>query len=162
MTEEIRKRIIDDIAEMTRLAGEYGTAAAEILATDIDETLDGIIARRTAVIDAIAEARRDIDDACHECTEQESDIVHGMIRGAHVPVGIPSELEEIHKAAVRMHSVYISAAEKDKQASARVDARVKELRTELENVNTDRKKTAGYTAAGSGLGGSGRSFDGRL
>jgi predicted RNA-binding protein with PIN domain len=162
MTEEIRKRIIDDMAEMTRLAGDYGTASAEIIATDIDETLDGIIERRAAIIEGLAAARRDIDEACHECSEKESDLVHTMIRGAHLPIGIPAELEDIHKAAVKMHSMYISATEKEKQAAARVDARVKELRSELESVNSDRKKAAGYTAAGSGLGGSGRSFDGRL
>ena len=162
MTDEIKTRIIADMSDMAQLTEMYSSATSEILNTDIDETLEDIITKRARIIDAIGKVRRDIDEACSRCTAQESDLVHRMIRGANVPLGMSAELRAIHKATVRLHSVYITIADKEKAAAARVDARVKELRTELQNVNSDRKKTSGYSAAGSGFGGSGGAFDGRL
>lgn len=147
---------------MLRCSEQYSAATSEIIGTDFDDTLEDIVARRAQIIEELGGFRKDIDDACSQCTEQENDLVHRMIRGANIPLGISAELREIHKAALKLHSVYISITDKEKQAAARVDARVKELRTELQNVNADRKKASGYTAAGSGLGGSGGSFDGRL
>ncbi len=162
MTEELKARIVSDMSEMVRLTEQYNAATNEIIHTDIDETLEEIVSRRAAVITDMGKVRKDIDDACELCSKDENDLIHRMIKGGHVPLGLSPELREIHKIAVKLHSVYISVTEKEKQAAARVDARVKELRTELENVNTERKKTAGYTAAGSGLGSSGSTFDGRL
>ena len=162
MTDDIKTKIIADISEMTSLAEQYGAATSEIISTDIDETLEEIVQRRTHIINSLAKVRTDITTLCSSCSPDESDLVGRMIRGANVPLGLSPDLREIHKAAVKMRSAYLSVTDKEKQAAARVDARVKELRIELQNVNADRKKTTGYTAAGSGLGGSGGSFDGRL
>ena len=162
MTEDIRTRLIKDMTDMLKLAEMYSEATSDIITTDIDETLEEILERRSNIIAAMGRLRADIDAACEKCTDQESDLVHRMMRGANVPLGLSSDLQEIHKTAVRMHSVYIAVTEKEKQAAARVDARVKELRSELRNVNEDRRKASGYTAVGSGFGGSGGSFDGRL
>ena len=162
MTDETKERLLRDFEEMTRLTDLYSAATTEIITTDIDETLDEIVARRSGIIEAIGKTRQDIDDACLQCTEQESTLIKRMITGGHIPLGISKELREIHKAAVKMHSSYLTIADKEKQASVRVDARLKELRYDLQNVNADRKKATGYTAIGSGFGGSGSSFDGRL
>ena len=76
---------------------------------------------------------------------------------------ISPELREIHKAAVKLRSVYLSVRDKEKQAYARVDARVKELRTELENVTAGRRKMSSYGAGLTGFGGgSGSSFNSKL
>lgn len=162
MTEEIKTRIMTDLNGMLGLAEQYNAATNEIIHTDIDDTLGEILERRKKAIDGLGQFQRDIDEACKSCTADESELIHNMIKGGRVPLGISPQLREIHKITVKIHSVYISVTEKEKQASARVDARIKELRTELQNVNSDRKKTASYTAMGSGLGGSGGSFDGRL
>ncbi len=162
MTDDIKKKLIADIEDMTRVTEMYGSATTEIINSDIDETLEEIVSRRSQLIDAMGKLRADVDDICTECSDSENDLVHRMLRGANVPLGLSPELREIHKAAIKLHSAYISISDKEKQAAARVDARVKELRTELESVNADRKKASGYSAAGSGLGGSGGAFDGRL
>ncbi|MBQ9483520.1 MAG: hypothetical protein IJU82_04945 [Ruminiclostridium sp.] len=162
MTDEIKTRIVDIVSEMTILTEKYSAATSDIINTDIDETLEDIVSRRAAIIDEIGRCRAEIDTLCSDCTDQENDLVHRMIRGDRVPLGLSAELREIHKAAVKLHSAYIAIDDKEKQAAARVDARVKELRTELETVNADRKKTSVYSAIGSGFGGSGGSFDGRL
>ncbi len=162
MTGEIKNRLIEDINETTRLIEEYSIATSEILTTDIDETLEEILQRIGDINEAIGIQRADIDAACGECTEQESDLVHKMITGGHVPLGISQEMREIHKATVKMRSAFLAVRDKEKQAALRVDARVKELRIELENVNSDRKKMSGYSAMSGGIGGSGGSFDGRL
>jgi hypothetical protein len=162
MTDETKKKIVDMITEMTVLTEKYSAATSDIINTDIDETLEDIVRRRAAVIDEIGRCRAEIDRVCGDCTDQESDLVHRMIRGDRVPLGLSAELRDIHKAAVKLHSAFISVGDKEKQAAMRVDARVKELRTELENVNADRRKTSVYSAIGSGFGGSGGSFDGRL
>lgn len=162
MTEETKNSIIRYIEEMTRLTELYSAATSEIINTDIDETLDEIVERRSGIIEAVGRTRRDIENACADCTEQESSLIHRMITGGHVPLGLSKELRDIHKAAVKMHSSYLAVADKEKQAAVRVDARLKELRSDLQNVNEDRRKASGYTALGSGLSGSGGSFDGRL
>ena len=162
MTDEIKTKIVDLFNEMTVLTEKYSAATSDIINTDIDETLDDIVRRRAAIIDEMGRCRKELDAVCGECSEQENDLVHRMISSNRVPLGLSAELREIHKSAVRLHSAYITIGDKEKQASARVDARVKELRTELENVNADRKKTSAYSAVGSGFGGSGGSFDGRL
>ena len=62
-----------------------------------------------------------------------------------------------------MRSGYIAVLDKEKQASARVDARVKELRTELENVNAGRRQVTSYGAGYTGIGSSaGSSFNSKL
>ena len=162
MTEELKTRIIADMEEMTELAGQYSAATTEIITSDIDETLDEIVERRGRITERIGECRRDIDAACEECTPDEAELVHKMTVGGRVPLGLSRELREIHKTAVNMHSVYLSVSEKEQQAAARVDARLKELRAELETVNTGRKTASGYSQMGSGLTSAGSSFNGRM
>lgn len=163
MNEEIKVRIIDDMAEMTRLSEEYSAATSAILTTDIDETLEEILGNIAEINDQLGRYRADIDEARALCTEQESSLILNMITGGHIPLGISPELKEIHKAAVKLRSVYLSVHDKEKQASARVDARVKELRTELENVTAGRKKMSSYGAGLTGFGGSsGSSLNSKL
>ena len=92
----------------------------------------------------------------------EADLIHKMTVGGRVPLGLSKDLREIHKTAVNMHSVYLSVSEKEQQAAARVDARLKELRSELQAVNTGRKTTSGYSQMGSGLTSTGSSFNGLM
>ena len=147
MTEEIKLRLISDISEMETLLRRYVSETSEILTTDIDETLEEILGRREETIALIGEKRRDIDLCGEELTPEERDILKRIITNNHVPLGISKDLREIHKAAVNMRSVLLEAKEKDKQAALRVDARVKELRSELENVNDDKRKVDLYSNA---------------
>ncbi len=148
---------------MTRLTEEYSAATSEILTTDIDDTLESILADIAEINDQIGRYRADIDEARTLCTEKESELILKMISGGHIPLGISEELREIHKVAVKMRSGYISVLDKEKQASARVDARVKELRTELENVNAGRRQMTSYGAGFTGIGSSaGSSFNSKL
>lgn len=148
---------------MTRLTEEYAAATSEILTSDIDDTLESILADIAEINDQIGRYRADIDEARALCTEQESELILKMINGGHIPLGISAELREIHKVAVKMRSGYIAVLDKEKQASARVDARVKELRTELENVNAGRRQVTSYGAGFTGIGSSaGSSFNSKL
>ncbi|MCR4781050.1 MAG: hypothetical protein K5876_08150 [Ruminiclostridium sp.] len=163
MNEEIKIRIINDIVEMTRLTDDYAAKTSAVLTTDIDETLEEILADIAEINDQLGRYRLDIDEARALCTEQESDLILKMITGGHIPLGISPELRDIHKAAVRLRSGYLAVRDKEKQASARVDARVKELRTELENVTAGRKKMSSYGAGLGGFGrGTGSSFNSKL
>ncbi len=164
MNEEIKVRIINDLTEMTQLTEDYTAKTSDILTTDIDETLEEILADIAEINDRLGRARRDIDDARALCTEQESDLILKMITGGHIPLGLSPELKEIHKAAVKLRSEYLAVHDKELQASARVDARVKELRTELENVTAGRKKMSSYGAGIGSFAGSssGSSFNSKL
>ena len=164
MNEEIKVRILEDIYEMTQLTEDYSARTSDILNTDIDETLEEILADIAEINDTLGRCRRDIDEARALCSEQESDLILKMITGGHIPLGISPELKEIHKAAVKLRSDYLAVQDKEKQASARVDARVKELRTELENVTAGRKKMSSYGAGLGSFGGasSGSSFNSKL
>ena len=160
MTEEIKLRLISDISEMETLLRRYVSETSEILTTDIDETLEEILGRREETIALIGERRRDIDLCGEELTPEERDILKRIITNNHVPLGISKDLREIHKTAVNMRSVLLEAKEKDKQAALRVDARVKELRSELENVNDDKRKVDLYSNAPTNN--KGGSFDSHL
>ena len=160
MTEEIKLRLISDISEMETLLRRYVSETSEILTTDIDETLEEILGRREETIALIGERRRDIDLCGEELTPEERDILKRIITNNHVPLGISKDLREMHKTAVNMRSVLLEAKEKDKQAALRVDARVKELRSELENVNDDKRKVDLYSNASSNN--KGGSFDSHL
>ena len=160
MTEEIKLRLISDISEIENLLRRYVFETSEILTTDIDETLEEILGRREETIALIGERRRDIDLCGEELTPEERDILKRIITNNHVPLGISKDLREIHKAAVNMRSVLLEAKEKDKQAALRVDARVKELRSELENVNDDKRKVDLYSNAPTNN--KGGSFDSHL
>lgn len=145
MTEEIKLRLIADISEIENLLRRYVFETSEILTTDIDETLEEILGRRGETVALMGEKRADIDLCGEELTPEEADILKRIISNNHVPLGISKDLREIHKAAVNMRSVLVEAKEKDKQAALRVDARVKELRSELENVNDDKRKVDLYS-----------------
>ncbi len=162
MTEDIKQRIIADMEEMTELAEKYSAVTAEIITSDIDETLEELVETRGEITDTIGERRRDIDEACGECTPEEAELVHKMTVGGRVPLGLSKELRDIHKTAVRMHSVYLSVSEREQKAAARVDARIKELRSELAAVTSDRKTTSSYSQLHTGIGGAGSSFNGRM
>ena len=164
MTDDTKNRIIEDIEEMTRLAEQYGAATNEIITTDIDETLEDILRRRGELTDKIGICRKDLDEQCAEyCTAQETALIVKMLTGGHVPLGMTKEMRDIHKTAVRMHSVYLSIADKEKQAAARVDARIKELRADLENVNAVHKTVRSYSGFNTGIGsGTGNSFNGQM
>ena len=160
MTEEIKLRLISDITEMETLLRRYVSETSEILTTDIDETLEEILGRREETVALMGEKRRDIDLCGEELTSEEGDILKRIISNNHVPLGISKDLREIHKAAVNMRSVLLEAKKKDKQAALRVDARVKELRSELENVNDDKRKVDLYANAPTNN--KGGSFDSHL
>ena len=66
------------------------------------------------------------------------------MQNKHIPLGLSTEIKEIRRAAVKMHSLYAEAVEKDALASKRVDARVKELRAGLEDLNDDKRKLDFY------------------
>ena len=160
MTEEIKLRLISDITEIEGLLRRYVSETSEILTTDIDETLEEILERRGETVALIGEKRQDISLCSEELAPEEADILNKIITNNHVPLGISKDLREIHKAAVNMRSVLIESKEKDKQAALRVDARGKELRSELENVNDDKRKVDLY--ANTSANKKGGSFDSHL
>lgn len=145
MTEAVKNRILSDIEEITALIERYGELTAEILTTDIDETLEDIVAGRDEIIEQIAVKHRDIDEACMECTEAEAKQVRKSLKSGNPALGLSPALKEIHKAAVNMKSVYISVQDKEALSRRRVDARVSELRSELENLRDDKKKLDFYS-----------------
>lgn len=161
MTEEIKKRIIADIDEITVLVGQYDAATNDILTTDIDTTLAEILNRREEIIELVGEKRGDIKEAGAQCSESEQEMLSRIMDNGHIPLGIGRELREIHKAALKMRSAYIPLREKEQKANARVDARLKELRSELENLKDDKKRLDFYSnnKLASGKGGS---FDSSL
>ena len=67
MNEEIKVRIINNMTEMTRLSEEYAAATSDILTTDIDDTLEEILADIAEINDRLGRCRADIDEARELC-----------------------------------------------------------------------------------------------
>lgn len=144
MTDEVKEKVIEKIAGMEAVLNDYRAKTAEILTTDIDETLEQILEDRAALIGTLGRLHDELEQLVGtECTPEEKSSIEGAMQNKHVSLGLSAPLKEIRKAAVKMRSVYLEAAEKDSQASIRVDARVKELRAELEDLSGS-KKTLDY------------------
>lgn len=145
MTEDIKSRILKSIEEIGDLLEQYSRQTSEIITSDIDDTLEEIVARRGEILALIGQKMSDIDIACAGCPEQERRQVNRMISSGHMSLGMSPQVKEIHKAASKIRSAYIAVMGKEKQAALRVDARVKELRAELESVTEDKKKVDLYS-----------------
>lgn len=145
MTVQVKESIIGKIAEAESIISEYMAKTNEILTTDIDETLDEILAERAVILEKLDLVTSEIDEISAKfCDETEQKYIKNSLQNKHLPLGLSTEIKEIRRAAVRMHSLFKEAVEKDALASKRVDARVKELRTGLEDLNEDKKKIDFY------------------
>ncbi|MBO5378270.1 MAG: hypothetical protein IKK53_00835 [Ruminiclostridium sp.] len=145
MTEQVKNEIIAKIGEAESIIGEYMAKTNEILTTDIDETLEDIIDARSELISRLDRIVCEIDEiATRSCDETEKMYIENSLRNKHLPLGLTTEIKEVRRAAVKMHSLFTEAVEKDRQAEKRVGARVEELRLSLENLREDKKRIDFY------------------
>lgn len=146
MTVQVKDDIIAKISEAEGIIGEYMSKTNEILTTDIDETLDDILSERAEILEKLDFITSEIDEISVKfCDETERKYIENSLQNKHLPLGLSNEIKEIRRAAVRMHSLYAQAIEKDNLASKRVDARLKELRASLEDLKEDKKKIDFYS-----------------
>lgn len=140
MTEQVKDEIIAKIAEAEGIIREYAAKTNEILNTDIDETLEDILAERAVCLEKLDLVTSEIDEiAVKFCDETERKYIDNSLHNKHLPLGLSNEIKEIRRAAVKMHSLFAEAVEKDALAAKRVDARVKELRAGLEDLKDDKR-----------------------
>lgn len=145
MTVQVKEQILVKIAEAEAVIRLYLDKTNEILSTDIDETLEDILAERQECLERMDAITKDIDLITAEgCNEAEKQYIKNSLNNKHIPLGVSPEIKEIRRSAVKMHSLYAEAIEKDMLAAARVDARVKELRAGLEELNDDKRKIDYY------------------
>lgn len=145
MTTQVKDDIIAKISEAEGIIREYTVKTNQILSTDIDETLEDIIAQRAALLERLDLVTAEIDEITVKfCDETERKYIENSLRNKHIPLGLSTEIKEIRRAAVKMHSLFAEAVEKDALAEKRVDARVKELRASLEELREDKRKIDFY------------------
>lgn len=146
MTEQVKNEIIAKISEAEGIIREYMAKTNEILNTDIDETLEDILAERTEIMERLDLVTSEIDEITTKfCDDTEKKYIENSLRNQHIPLGLSTEIKEIRRAAIKMHSVFTEAVEKDSLAVKRVDARVKELRASLEDLREDKRKIDFYS-----------------
>ena len=115
-------------------------------AKDFAHTLEDIIDARSELISRLDRIVCEIDEiAARSCDETEKMYIENSLRNKHLPLGLTTEIKEVRRAAVKMHSLFTEAVEKDRQAEKRVGARVEELRLSLENLREDKKRIDFYT-----------------
>ncbi len=145
MTVQTKEQILEKIAEAEGIIKVYLAKTNEILSTDIDETLEDILAERGECLEKLDLITSEIDEITTKfCDETEKKYVENSLQNKHLPLGLSTEIKEIRRAAVKMHSLYAEAVEKDALATKRVDARVKELRAGLEELKDDKRKIDFY------------------
>ncbi len=145
MTTQAKDEIIAKIVEAENIIKNYLEKTNEILSTDIDETLDEILVSRADMLERLGLVKSEIGElSARYCDEVERGYVDSSIHNRHIPLGVSAEIKEIRRAAVKMHSSYNQAIIKDSLAVKRVDARVKELRANLEELNDDKRKIDFY------------------
>ncbi len=145
MTTQTKDNIIAKISEAESIIKEYSAKTNEILNTDIDDTLEDILAERAGLLEKLDLVTSEIDEITVQfCDETERKYIENSLQNKHIPLGLSTEIKEIRRAAVKMHSFFSEAVEKDALASKRVDARVKELRAGLEDLREDKRKIDFY------------------
>lgn len=145
MTTQTKDNIIAKISEAESIIKEYSAKTNEILNTDIDDTLEDILVERAALLEKLDLVTSEIDEITAQfCDETERKYIENSLQNKHIPLGLSTEIKEIRRAAVKMHSFFTEAVEKDALASKRVDARVKELRAGLEDLREDKRKIDFY------------------
>ncbi|MBQ8613101.1 MAG: hypothetical protein IJ416_02650 [Ruminiclostridium sp.] len=145
MTTQTKDNIIAKISEAESIIKEYSAKTNEILNTDIDDTLEDILAERAGLLEKLDLVTSEIDEITAQfCDETERKYIENSLQNKHIPLGLSTEIKEIRRAAVKMHSFFTEAVEKDALASKRVDARVKELRAGLEDLREDKRKIDFY------------------
>lgn len=145
MTEQVKNEIIAKIGEAENIVSEYMAKTNEILSSDIDETLEEILVKRSELISRLDLIVCEIDEiAVRSCDETERMYIENSLQNKHLPLGLTTEIKEVRRAAVKLHSVFAEAVEKDRLAEKRVDSRVKELRFNLENLREDKKRIDFY------------------
>ena len=113
MTEQVKNEIIAKISEAESIISEYMAKTNEILNTDIDETLEDIIAKRSELIGKLDLIVCEIDEiAVKSCDETERMYIENSLRNKHLPLGLTTEIKEVRRAAVKMHSLFVEAVEK--------------------------------------------------
>ena len=145
MTEQVKNEIIAKIAEAEGIIKAYMAKTNEILTSDIDETLEDILVQRSEIIGKLDLIVSEIDEiTVKSCDETERIYIENTLQNKHIPLGLSTEIKEVRRAAVKMHSLFKEAVEKDRLAEKRVDARVKELRASLEDLREDKRKIDFY------------------
>ncbi len=162
MNVQTKEKILANISATEAAMLRYDEKTSEILSTDIDETLEEIMTARDDILLEIHALRTELNKtAAEECSPEEAGYIARLLKNEHVPLGLSAELKEIRKAIVKLRSVFLGAQEKDAQAAKRVDARVQELRAQLEDLNDDKRRLDFYNKQQSG-GRKGGSFDSTL
>ncbi len=145
MTEQVKNEIIAKINEAESIIGEYIGKTNEILNSDIDDTLEDILAERSELIGRLDLIVCEIDEiAVKSCDETERMYIENSLQNKHLPLGLTTEIREVRRAAVKMHSLFTEAVEKDRLAEKRVASRVEELRASLEDLREDKRKIDFY------------------
>lgn len=146
MTVQVKEKIIEKIAEAEGIIKAYIAKTNEILNGDIDEELEEIVAKRNELIERLDLITAEIDQISAEfCSDVERKYIENSLHNRHLPLGLTTEIKEIRTAAVKMHSYFAEAVEKDALAVKRVGARVDELRASLEELREDKKKLDFYS-----------------
>lgn len=161
MTVQVKEKILENISETKAAMLRYDEKTSAILTTDIDETLEKLLAERNAALEQLTALRGELDKLTEECSAEEADYIKNLLTGQHVTLAISSELKEIRNAIVELKSVHHDVQNKDSQAAKRVDARVQELRARLEELNDDKRRLDFYNQQQSGNK-KGGSFDSSL
>lgn len=145
MTEQVKNEIIAKINDAEGIIRDYMAKTNEILTSDIDETLEDILAARSEIIGKMDLLISEIDEiTAKSCDETERMYITNTLQNKHIPLGLTTEIKEVRRAAVKMHSLFKEAVEKDRLAEKRVDARVKELRSSLEDLREDKRRIDFY------------------
>lgn len=144
MTSQLKEKILANISETKAAMLGYDEKTSAILTTDIDETLEKLVAEREDILGQLTAIRGELDTLMGECSAEEASYIKNLLTGQHVTLAISPELKEIRKAVVELKSVHHTVQEKDNRAAKRVDARVQELRARLEELNDDKRRLDFY------------------
>lgn len=159
MTNTDKQRLCEIFNESEELLEQYNDIAALIMKTESDEIelLTDKIAERQALIDKIEELRKEGSAILDGGDKLEAELVRSMLTGDTINERIADDLVPVRNAVVNLRSAQSKAAESDRALQLQFESRLEEAKSQLKELNNEKKKLDYYSSLnqnGTKLGGS--------
>lgn len=159
MTSNNVQNLCEIFSKTEQLLEKYNDIAAVIMKTESDdiELLTSKIAERQSMIDEIEELRSEASAILDGGDKSEAELIRSMLTGDTTNEHVTDELIPVRKAVVNLRSAQAKAAESDRALQLQFESRLEEARSELKQLNDEKKKIDYYSSlkqGGANLGGS--------
>ena len=148
MTNTDKQRLCEIFNNSEQLLEQYNDIAAVIMKTESDEIelLTDKIAERQKLIDEIEALRKEGSEILNNGDKLEAELIRSMLTGDTINERIAEDLVPVRKAVVNLRSAQTKAAESDRALQLQFESRLEEAKSQLKELNNEKKKLDYYSS----------------